>query len=167
MANPFELVDVVDSHNKVIAQATKQAAHKQGLLHRTVVAMIRDTQGNYVLVKQSAGRQDPGQYVSPVGGHVKAGETEIDALKRETQEEAGLTDFKSKRLGQAIFDREVNGHQENHFFIFFEIYSDAELVLNHESVSYHRFSQSDLKNELKHHPDSFGAAFHFVWEKFY
>jgi len=33
------------------------------------------------MVKQASDKQDAGQYVSPVGGHVTSGETDIEALK--------------------------------------------------------------------------------------
>jgi hypothetical protein len=32
--------------------------------------------------KQAGDRQDAEKYVSPIGGHIKAGESEIEVLKR-------------------------------------------------------------------------------------
>ncbi len=89
-----EIVDVVNENNKVLYQITKTEAHQKGLLHRTVIAEIKDTKGRWTLVKQASDRQDAGQYVSPVGGHARAGETEEETLKRGAFEEAGLKNFK-------------------------------------------------------------------------
>lgn len=163
-----ELVDIVDSDNVVTGSTTKREAHEKGLLHRTAIGEIRDSRGNWLLVKQSSKRQDAGQYVSPVGGHVKAGESEEDALKREASEEVGFDgDFKFEFVGRAIFDRKVIGRHENHFFIVYKITSDAIPVLNHESESYRSFTEAELKQEIKTHPELFGGAFIFVLQTFY
>lgn len=75
----MELIDIVDEDDNVLYQIEKDDAHKKGLLHRTVVAGIRCRDQRIILVKQTPKRQDPGQFVSPVGGHVRAGESIVDA----------------------------------------------------------------------------------------
>lgn len=158
-----ELVDVVDEQEKVLKTVSKKEAHEQGLLHKTVIAEVIDSQGRYLFTKQSSNRQDAGQYVSPVGGHVTSGETNEQALKREAFEELGLSgEYKFEIEGKAIFNREVLGRKENHYFIVYVIYSDVEPKLNEESDSYAYFTKRELKSELKNHPELFGAAFHFV-----
>lgn len=163
----MEIVDIVDLSNNVLSQISKAEAHQKGLLHRCIIAEVIDSQGNWTLVKQAGDRQDPGQYVSPVGGHIQAGESEEDALSRETLEEMGLNSFTSKRVGQAIFNREVIGRKENHFFILYEVYSDQMPTLNHESVSFEKFSIDQIKKELIENPRKFGDAFHFIFKTFY
>lgn len=79
----MEIVDIVNSQDIVIGQSSKDECHQQGMLHRTIIAELIDSQGNWILVEQASDRQDAGQYVSPVGGHIRAGETELAALKRE------------------------------------------------------------------------------------
>lgn len=164
----LELVDVVDENSAVLETVTKQTAHQRGVLHKTVISEIIDSKGRWLFVKQSKDRQDAGQYVSPVGGHVVSGETEEQALKREANEEVGLQDgFKFDLVGRAVFNRHVLGRQENHYFIQFKIYSDAEPVLNHESESYIYLTEEELRDEIKNHPERFGDAFHFVVKTFF
>lgn len=163
----MEIVDVVDKNNRVLSQISKDEAHQKGLLHRCIISQVIDSSGRWTLVKQAGDRQDPGQYVSPVGGHIQAGESEEDALAREALEEMGLTVFTSKRVGAAIYNREIIGRKENHFFILYEIYSDQPPTLNHESVGFEKFSFVQLKQELITSPKKFGSAFHFVFERFY
>jgi isopentenyl-diphosphate delta-isomerase len=162
-----EIVDVVDGDNKVLSQVSKSEAHQKGLLHRTVIAEIIDSDGKMTLVNQASDRQDAGQYVSPVGGHAKAGETEEETLKREAFEEAGLKDFQYKRIGQVTYDRNVLGRQENHYFILYEIFSDDPITLNEESVEYKAFTENELKSEIKQNPQKFGGAFYVILENFY
>ena len=164
----IELVDVVDESGKVLEVVAKPEAHKRGLLHKTVISEVIDSEGRWLMVKQSKDRQDAGQYVSPVGGHVMAGESEEDALKREANEELGLQgDFKYEYANRAIFNRQVLGRQENHFFIMYKIYSDATPVLNHESESYRYFTEQELRTALKEEPELFGDAFRFVVQSFF
>lgn len=162
-----EVVDVIDKDNKILYQANKKTAHQKGLLHRAVVAEIRDSQGKWILVKQAADRQDAGQYVSPVGGHVSAGETEEEALKREALEEVGLKDFEFEYVGRVIYNRHVLGRQENHYFLLYEIFSDEPITLGPEAVRYKAFTEAGLKKQLKEKPRQFGDAFWVVIKKFY
>lgn len=158
-----ELIDIIDESENKIKTTTKREAHAKGLLHKTVISEVIDSKGRWLFVKQASDRQDAGQYVSPVGGHVASGETDEEALKREAFEELGLEgDYKYEFAGKAIFNRNVLGRQENHYFIVFKIYSDAEPRLNYESESFRYFTPDELCKELKEHPGHFGDAFHFV-----
>ena len=120
-----------------------------------------------MLIKPPSAKQDAGKYVCPVGGHVTSGEAEIEALKREVEEEIGLAGFTYKKIGQAIFDRHVLGRHENHLFVFYEIYSDQIPTAGSELETMHWFSKEQLVEELKAHPKDFGDAFYFVFERFY
>jgi len=163
----IEYVDILDENDNIVSTVCKQEAHEKGLLHRTAIAEVINSKGQWILVKQAGDRQDAGQYVSPVGGHVKSGENLLDALKREAKEEMGLENFTYKYIGKKIYNREVLGRKENHYFILYEIYSDEEPTLNNESVSFERFTTQRLKEELKNNPKKFGNAYHFVVEIFY
>jgi isopentenyl-diphosphate delta-isomerase len=162
-----EIVNIVDEKDNVIGNTPKSKAHVEGVLHRTVIAEVIDSKGRFTLVKQAPDRQDAGQYVSPVGGHVSSGETEEEALKREALEEMGLKDFDFKFIGKAIFNRKVIGRKENHYFILYEIYTDDTPKLNHESVGYVQFTKEQLKRQIKDSPKKFGDAYYFILKTFY
>lgn len=163
-----EHVDIVDEQNKVVGSSSKKEAHEKGFLHKTVIAEVMGTDGNWTLVKQASDRQDAGQFVSPVGGHVQSGETDEDALRREAYEEYGLSGiFLFRYVGKKIFNREVRGRKENHYFILYEIITDEKPILNNESVDFKRFSREELKKGFAENPKQFGDAFHFIVQTFY
>ena len=164
--NMDEQVDIIDETGNVLKQTPKAEAHKHGELHKTVIGYLK--YGNdWALVKQAADRQDAGQLVAPVGGHVKAGESEIDALLRESEEEIGTRNITYKHIGDAQFHRQVIGRDENHLFVVYEISTDDPITLNEESVAIERFTSDELKQALADHPENFGEAYYFVLEKFY
>ncbi|MBI4004636.1 NUDIX hydrolase [Candidatus Roizmanbacteria bacterium] len=164
----MELVDIVDKSGHIIRKmVSKQLAHEKGYLHKTVIAEIIDKDGNMTLVKQADHKQDAGQYVSPVGGHVRSSETDEEALKREAMEEIGIGNFDFKYIGSLIFNREVLGRKENHYFQIYEIRWNRKLVLNHESIEYRKFSQQELQRELKQNPHLFGEAFNVLVKTYY
>lgn len=162
-----EIVDIVSAEDEVLYQISKQEAHKTGLLHRTVISEVIDSKGRFLLVKQAADRQDAGQFVAPVGGHVRAGESIEDALRREALEELGIADFPFRHIGKVIFNRHVIGRHENHYFTVFEVNSDSKPVLNHESVDYSYFTERELRSKLAKNPELFGNAFWHLVRTFY
>ena len=138
-----ELLDIVNNEGEVVGSTMKSIAHKKGLLHQTVIAEVIDKDRTWTLVKQSESKQDTGQYVSAIGGHVISGESVIHALKREAREEYGLSgNFEFKLIGK-------------------------KPILDKESVSYKRFAEKDLATELKIHPEKFGPPFLFLINTFY
>ncbi|CAN5138635.1 hypothetical protein BH09PAT1_BH09PAT1_8300 [soil metagenome] len=162
-----ELVDFISEDGKIIKSVSKYEAHEKGLLHGCVIALLFNSKDDLMLIKPPSTKQDAGKYVCPVGGHISSDESEIEALKREVEEEIGLNDFKYKRIGQAIFARHVLGRHENHLFVMFEIYSDQKPTAGTELESMHWFKKESLKTKLKDHPKDFGDAFYFVFEHFY
>lgn len=159
-----EQLDIVTEEGSVVSTVGKSVAHRDGLLHQIVIAELKNKKGEYCFVQQAPDRQDPGQFVSPVGGHVSAGETLEQALIRESQEEVGITPIRYRFLGKTRYDREVIGRHENHLFCVFEIETDETPALNHESVAFHYFSPAEIKQTLRDNPQLFGAAWHHVFK---
>jgi hypothetical protein len=62
--------------------------------------------------------------------------------------------------------REVLGRKESHYFVLFEIYSDAPMTINDGSAAFKAFTKDELKQEINY-PERFGAAFYAVIDEFY
>ena len=161
----MEKVDIVDENLNVLYSVTRDEAHKKGLLHPIIIAEVINSKREWLLVKQASHKQEPGKFVSPVAGHIQSGESEINALKRETKEELGLDKFKYKRIGQIIYDSTTKEKTKS-YFIIYKIYTDDEPTLNEESVEFKRFSVKELKRQLKENPEIFGDAFRIIIETF-
>jgi 8-oxo-dGTP pyrophosphatase MutT (NUDIX family) len=161
-----ELVDIIDDDGQVLRQELKTDAHKHGWRHKTVIGYLK-TGSDWWLVRQAADRQDAGQLVAPVGGHVQAGESDEDALLRESEEEIGTRNIRFKHVGSKVYHRQVIGRDENHLFIVYEIETDDPVVLSEESVSIERFTTEQLKTALQETPENFGAPYFFVLETFF
>jgi isopentenyl-diphosphate Delta-isomerase len=168
MINSDEQVEIIDEDGSMLYITSKKEAHEKGFLHKCVVSHLINSKGEFIFTKQSSSRQDPGQFVCPVGGHVTAGETEEESLKREAEEEINLRDnFKFKKIGQVVYHRQVIGRDENHMFCLYEIYADHIPTLNHESDSFETFTKEELKKIINKTPEMFGAPIHFIWERYY
>lgn len=163
---PMEMVDIVNDQDQVTESTTKAKAHQLGLLHRCVVAEVVDANNQLLLVRQAADKQDPGQLVSPVGGHVASGETWDEALIREAAEELGISDFPYSHLGQLTYNREVLGRKENHLFRVYLIHSNESITLNNESTELVRFGWPKLVKAIHTYPEWFGDPFHLVYQAF-
>jgi 8-oxo-dGTP pyrophosphatase MutT (NUDIX family) len=166
MPQDQEQVDIINEAGEVIRQEYKVDAHKHGWQHKTVIAYLKYGD-DWALVVQAADRQDAGQLVAPVGGHVSAGESDIEALLRESEEEIGTRNITYKHVGNARFHRQVIGRDENHLFIVYEITTDDDINLGSEAVSIERFTPDQLKQAIAEQPERFGDAFYFNLEMFY
>lgn len=163
----MEIVDIVDEDLNILYQISKKEAHEKGLLHKCVIAEVINSKGEMMLIKPPSHKQDAGQYVSPVGGHVSAGESNEDAMKREVMEEIGMKNFTHKFKGKGIFNRFVLNRYENHYFLLYEIYTDEAPRLGDEAEAYKWFTKEELRKELKKNAKDFGDAFMFILPNFY
>jgi isopentenyldiphosphate isomerase len=94
--NPNEWFPVVDEEGNEISRALRSVCHdgKSKLLHPVVHMHLFNDKGDLFLQKRAMTKDLlPGYWDTSVGGHISPGEKAEEALKRESQEELGLTDF--------------------------------------------------------------------------
>ena len=95
-----------------------------------ILAMIQNSKGEFLIQKRS--KQKGGKYAA-TGGHVKVGETSVEGMMAEIQEEIGLT-VKPEEL-ELIFSGREDEQQ-----VFFDLYymkkdfEITDLVLQEEEV---------------------------------
>lgn len=103
--NAEELFPVVNENGNTIGQATRGHCHNGSmLLHPVVHLHVFNSKGELYLQQRPMWKDiQPGRWDTAVGGHIGYGEEVGHALRRETREELGITDFKPEFLGRYVF----------------------------------------------------------------
>jgi len=93
-----EWIPLVDEKGKVTGQAPSSKVHDGSrLLHPVVHLHVLTLKKAILLQKRPESKLiQPGKWDTAVGGHISAGETLEEALKKEAYEEIGLKDFSAK-----------------------------------------------------------------------
>ncbi|RJQ50020.1 MAG: NUDIX domain-containing protein [Nitrospiraceae bacterium] len=88
-----ELLEVINEHGDVINILPRSVIHgNPSFMHRVAHVLVFDQTGDLLLQKRSLNKDvAPGKWDTSVGGHVNPGETLLDAARRETAEELGLS----------------------------------------------------------------------------
>lgn len=101
-----EWLPVVNEKGEVTGKAPRSICHSGSkLLHPVVHLHIINNKHELFLQKRSI-KKDllPGMWDTAVGGHIGLNEKVEDALKRETFEELGITNFEARFLGNYIWE---------------------------------------------------------------
>ncbi len=106
--NSQEIFPVVDEQGNITGAATRGECHNGSkLLHPVVHLHVFNPQGELYLQKRPEWKDiQPGRWDTAVGGHVDLGESVEMALKREAEEELGITGFTAELLESYVFESE-------------------------------------------------------------
>ncbi len=87
-----EFLDILDTEGKKSGESKSyDEAHRTGLIHRTVHVWFLNSKNELLLQKRSANKRAyPNFWDISAAGHISAGQTSLEAAKRETEEELGL-----------------------------------------------------------------------------
>lgn len=104
--NPQEFFPVLNESGEVIGKATRMNCHDGSkLLHPVVHLHVISSKGELFLQKRPAHKDiQPSKWDTAVGGHVDYGEPTEIALRRESLEEIGITNFNPQLICNYIFE---------------------------------------------------------------
>ena len=138
-----EMVDILDEFDGQITGNTllKNEAHKTGVWHGAIHIIIVDKASNKTLIqKRAAGKQlYPNMWDIAVGGHIAAGETAVNAARRELQEELGISadDYEIKfveRIREKLSNSGIVNREYVSIFIIYDDIDINDLVLQENEV---------------------------------
>lgn len=100
-------VDIVDEHNEVIAQSSRQQMRVQRLRHRATYIVVHNGMGK-ILVQRRTDIKDyyPGLLGATAGGVVQSGENVLDSARREAEEGLGIAGVPFAEHGLFYFEEE-------------------------------------------------------------
>ena len=101
-----EWLPLVNEKGEITGQAPRSVCHSGSkLLHPVVHLHIINEKNEFFLQKRSL-KKDllPGFWDTAVGGHIGLNEKVEDALKRESFEELGITDFEARFIGNYVWE---------------------------------------------------------------
>jgi len=132
-----EWFDIVDAEGNVRGKAPRSACHAQkGLLHPVVHLHVLNSQDRIFLQKRSAQKQiQPDKWDTAVGGHVSSGEKVDAALKREAQEELGLSDFQAVPVARYVWESDI----ESELVYMFVTRTNQQPLINPSEISEGKF----------------------------
>jgi isopentenyldiphosphate isomerase len=139
-----EELDVVDDDDRVLARASRARVHDEYLIHRSVMFFVLD-ENDCVFVNQRSDQKEmyPGYWSIAFGGHVLAGESYEDAVRRELEEETGL---RSQPFLINSFQKRTADEREN--VRTYGVRAQAELQLYAEEIEQGRFVTMAEMNEM-------------------
>ena len=101
-----EMVPVVTETGEITGAATRGECHGGSrLLHPVVHLHVVNSQGELYLQTRPLWQDiQPGKWDTACGGHVSLGENVEMAIRREVEEELGMTDYEPVRITSYVFD---------------------------------------------------------------
>lgn len=123
-----EYFPLVSENGDVIGRATRSECHSGSfLLHPVVHLHVFNSEGKLYLQKRSLTKDtQPGKWDTSVGGHVDYGENIETALRREVQEELGISKFEPTFISRYKFKSDIEAELVHCFYTIYngEIHPD-------------------------------------------
>ncbi len=142
-----EWVPLVDEQGRITGQAPRSQVHNGSKLLHPVVHLHVFNRNKAVLVQKRPMSKiiQPGKWDTAVGGHISAGETLDQALKKEAFEEIGLVDFSAKLVKTYKWESDV----EAELVYMFVTYDYKNFKVHSDEVEEARFwTKSQVENNL-------------------
>jgi isopentenyl-diphosphate Delta-isomerase len=158
-----DILEVVDSEDKVIRTAARAEIHRLGLLHRAVHVFVFNSSGEVYVQRRSAAKdRHPLKLDSSAAGHVDPGETYEQTAVRELEEELGIRAPLKRVLWVRASERTDNEH-----VALFSAVTDAEPAPNAEEVVWGAFMTAPtLSRLITENSADFVPAFILLWQEF-
>ena len=162
-AEGLELVEVVDKNDTPLLVMPLAEAHRQELMHRSVLVLVHDTENRVYLQRRSKSKAlFPGFWDLSTTGHVKAGESREGAAQRELREELGLEADRLKLLYSVPADK---GNGWEHVTVFSAGRAEKPRPNPDEVMEGAFHDPEELAFLVEHFSEMLTPALLFAWER--
>ena len=135
-----ELLDVVDEQDRVVARATRREVRRGRLLHRFSSVLCWDPGGRLYVHRRTDDKDVyPGMYDMTAGGVLAAGETYLEAARRELAEELGVAGPELRFL----FKHRYRGPENPSWSALFEVTWDGPVTPQASEIAWGAFLAED------------------------
>jgi isopentenyldiphosphate isomerase len=127
-----ELLEVVNEKGEILKTLPRSEIHgNPSLIHRVVHVLVFNSKGELFLQKRSMNKDvAPGKWDTSVGGHINSGESLDEAVKREMEEELGITSCEPEFLYTYIH---TNSYESELVYTYTCVH-DGELHFNKDEI---------------------------------
>lgn len=142
-----EWLPVVDEEGNIRGKAPRPAVHNGSkILHPVVHLHLVNSRNEIFLQKRKMDKLvQPGKWDTAVGGHISYGEDLETSLRREAEEETGITDLIPQFLKKYTWESEL---EKELVFVFVAKY-DQPVQVSHDEIDEGRFwKMSEIKKSL-------------------
>jgi isopentenyldiphosphate isomerase len=145
-----ELLDVVDEDDRVVGQATRREVRARRLLHRFSSILCLDSAGRLYVHRRTDDKDVyPGMYDTAAGGVLAAGETYLEAARRELAEELGVAGPEPRFL----FRHRYRGPENPSWSALFEVTWDGPVRPQASEIAWGSFlTMEELDARLQEWP---------------
>ena len=154
---------LVDENDREIGTATKEQAHREGLLHRAfsvVLTMGEGAETRFLIARRASCKyHSGGLWANTCCSHPRSGEDVLDAAYRRVREEVGCGAADLRELGAFTYRADVAEgiveHETDHVVIGACVGEPSPDPKEIEELSW--VSATELRSMLTQHPEQFAA----------
>lgn len=158
-----EILDIINSDDQVIGQATRGEIYEKKLMFRVAHVMVRNSKWDFLLQRRAAHISSPLYWTISAGGHVHAGETYEEAAIRELAEEVWIRASEVREIWKFFHD--ANGLPK--LISVFEVTTDDIPIFDPTEVHDVQFFTPEEAHEHIMHGEKIHAELKYTWEKIY
>jgi 8-oxo-dGTP pyrophosphatase MutT (NUDIX family) len=146
----IEILDVVDEQDRVVGRASRREVRARRLLHRFSSVLCRDPAGRVYVHRRTHDKDVyPGLYDMFAGGVLAAGETYLQAARRELAEELGVVGPEPRFL----FKHRYRGEENPSWSALFEVTWDGPVRPQASEIAWGAFlDEGELLARLEEWP---------------